>query len=123
MENYIKYKGCSNCMRKVLSFIVILFFCMLSVNANQTINDTSLGSNQVESDNALYIDFSKDSTLYIFILLFIMLVVWIMININLINSVILMFFSVILMGNGFNLFISFILMLISIVLITYCVKK
>jgi len=112
MKKYIKNKKQSNIM-KYFNLIIIMILCIWSSYALES-NITSLGGEQVSDNNALFIDFSNESTMILFSVIFILLILSFLVIIHPINSLLLLFLSVILMANGFNLLLSFIVMLISI---------
>jgi tetrahydromethanopterin S-methyltransferase subunit E len=118
MINYINKQKQKSIMKPFI-LLLILIFGISSVQAeNVTYNETSsLGVNQFNHDHPLYIDFSKDSTTFIFLTILIIILVSFVVEVHLINSLMLLFISIILMGNGFNLLLSFFIMLISIFLI------
>lgn len=124
MKKYINNKKDSIYMRLFNVLLLIVLFSSLGFSVNDTINvTTSLGGNQVEDDNVLFIDFNNDSNALFIIVFFVLLILSFLVIIHPINSLLLLFFSVMLMANGFNMFLAFILMMISIAFITISAKK
>lgn len=125
MIKYINKRNDNNIMKR-FSLIFIFILCVFSSFGAEIIienNVSSLGGKQVESDNVLFIDFSNTATRLIFGVILVILILSFLVIIHPVNSFLLMFFSVMLMANGFNLLISFIVMLISIMLINASSKK
>jgi len=124
MKRYINNKKDSIVMRFVNILLLIVLCSCYVFSANDTINVTaSLGGNQVEEDNILFIDFNNFPNSLFIIIFFILLILSFLVIIHPINSFLLLIFSIMLMANGFNLFLAFILMLISILFITISTKK
>lgn len=116
MESYINEKLQVLSMKRLLILFILILSLTGSVFADT--NSTSLGENHVDTDHALFIDFSSDATTYIFIILFVILILSFIFIIHPINSLLLLFSSIILIANGFNMLIGFFILLISIILLS-----
>ena len=95
----------------------------ISVVSEEKDLSSSLGGKQVSDDNPLYIDFSNSSTVMVFGVIVILLVLSFLVILHPINTFIFFITTIILIANGFNILISFIMMLVSISLIVTSSKK